>query len=119
MSINNLKNYEQPESFDKEKNKKEKPQKRSPFRKKEIQKMLGHIKEKNGCSDCNGKYPFYVLDFDHTHGNKVANIGQMLDYFSIEDIMKEVAKCEVVCSNCHRIRTYLRKDNKLSIEKIH
>ena len=73
--------------------------------------MLGQIKEKSGCVDCGNLYPWYVLDFDHVHGKKVANIGQMLNYFSVEDILKEVAKCEVVCSNCHRIRTYKRKNN--------
>lgn len=74
--------------------------------------MLGKIKEKSGCTDCKEKYPFYVLDFDHTRGNKVSNIGQMLDYFSVQDILKEVAKCDIVCSNCHRERTYQRKNNK-------
>lgn len=71
--------------------------------------MLGKIKEESGCADCNQKYPFYVMDFDHVYGKKVSNIGQMLDYFSVEDILKEVAKCDIVCSNCHRKRTYLRK----------
>ena len=73
--------------------------------------MLAKIKEKNGCTDCGNSFPWYVLDFDHVYGKKVANIGQMLNYFSIEDILKEVAKCEVVCSNCHRERTYQRKNN--------
>jgi len=114
---NNLKNYEQPEFFDREKNKKEKPQKRTASRKREVQNMLGKMKEKSGCLDCKNKYPFYVLDFDHTRGHKVANIGQMLDYFSIEDIMKEVAKCDIICSNCHRTRTYLRKNDRASINQ--
>ena len=73
--------------------------------------MLGKMKEDSGCVDCNTKYPFYVLDFDHSRGNKVSNIGQMLDCFTIEDILKEVAKCDIVCSNCHRVRTYTRKNN--------
>jgi hypothetical protein len=91
------------------KNKKEKPPKRSVQRKKEIQKMLSDIKEKSGCVDCLETYPYYILDFDHVYGIKVANISQMLNNFSLEDIMKEVAKCEIVCSNCHRERTFSRK----------
>lgn len=74
--------------------------------------MLSKIKEKSGCVDCDTKYPWYVLDFDHVRGKKVANIGQMLTYFSVDDIMKEVAKCDVVCANCHRARTYNRKVSK-------
>ena len=100
-----------PSLFNVERNKKEKPQRRTAKDKKKVQKMLGRIKEKTGCVDCGGKYPSYILDFDHVYGKKVANIGQMLNYFSIEDIIKEVSKCDIVCSNCHRERTYQRKNN--------
>lgn len=96
--------------MDLNKNQKEKPKRRTASEKREVQKMLGGLKEKNGCIDCMGTFPFYVLDFDHTYGKKVANIGQMLDYFSVEDILKEVSKCDTVCSNCHRKRTYERKN---------
>ena len=75
--------------------------------------MLSELKEKSGCVDCEVKYPYYVLDFDHTRGTKVANISQMLNTYSVEDIFKEIDKCDVVCANCHRERTYKRK-NKLS-----
>ena len=30
---------------------------------------------------------------------------------SLEDIKKEIEKCEIVCSNCHRIRTHKRRNN--------
>jgi hypothetical protein len=96
--------------MDLNKNQKEKPKKRTAKEKREVQKMLGGLKEKSGCTDCKGSFPFYILDFDHAYGKKVANIGQMIDYFSIEDIMKEVSKCDIVCSNCHRERTYQRKN---------
>jgi len=112
LAQDNLKRYVQPLLFSVEKNRKEKPERRSAKDKKKVQEMLGQIKEKNGCNDCGGKYPSYILDFDHVYGKKVANIGQMLNYFSIDDILKEVAKCEIVCSNCHRERTHQRKNNK-------
>ena len=111
MSQDKLRRYAQPNLLDSSKNQKEKPQKRTAAKKREVQQMLGKMKEDSGCVDCNTKYPFYVLDFDHSRGNKVSNIGQMLDYFTIEDILKEVAKCDIVCSNCHRVRTYTRKNN--------
>jgi hypothetical protein len=109
VARDSIKKHDHPFFFDNEKNKKEKPQKRIASKKREVQEMLGKMKEKSGCIDCNKKYPFYVLDFDHARGTKVSSIGQMLDYFSIEDILKEVKKCDIVCSNCHRSRTYLRK----------
>lgn len=111
MAKDSLRGYVQPVLFNTEKNKKEKPERRSAKNKKEVQEMLGRIKEQSGCIDCQQKYPWYILDFDHVYGKKVANIGQMLNYFSVEDILKEVAKCDVVCSNCHRERTYNRKNN--------
>jgi len=91
---------------------KEKVKRRSPKRKKEIAQMLAIIKEKSGCVDCGGKFPYYLLDFDHVRGIKVSNISRMLDRHSLEDIFKEIDKCEIVCANCHRNRTFHRKHNR-------
>lgn len=112
MGQDSLKKYAQPPTMDFNKNQKEKPRKRTAKEKREVQEMLGTLKEKSGCIDCNNTFPFYILDFDHVYGKKVSNIGQMIDYFSIEDILKEVSKCDIVCSNCHRERTYRRKHSK-------
>ena len=68
MAKDNLGRYVQPILFNIEKNKKEKPEKRSAKNKKEVQEMLGRIKEKSGCVDCGVKYPWYILDFDHVRG---------------------------------------------------
>ena len=91
---------------------KEKPKRRSAKRKKEIAEMLANIKEKSGCVDCGGKFPYYLLDFDHIRGVKVNSISRMLDRHSLEDILKEIDKCEIVCANCHRSRTFHRKHNR-------
>lgn len=29
-----------------------------------------------------------------------------------EKLLNEIAKCDVVCANCHRMRTYLRREEK-------
>jgi len=63
------------------------------------------------CADCGVKYPYYVMDFDHRDNRvKLDNINQMVNYhsFSKEKILKEIQKCDLVCSNCHRVRTYSR-----------
>lgn len=67
------------------------------------------IKESGACSDC-GISDFRVLDFDHLPGQeKRAEVSRMVAYgFSIESIKKEIAKCDLVCANCHRIRTHER-----------
>lgn len=68
------------------------------------------IKEASPCKDCGKKYPHYVMDFDHLV-DKTANISRLvINFNSIESIQKEIDKCELVCSNCHRIRTWNRNN---------
>jgi hypothetical protein len=62
------------------------------------------------CADCNIQYPVCVMDLDHVRGVKFKNVSTMIDNTAgLKSIMAEVDKCEVVCSNCHRIRTAARK----------
>lgn len=64
------------------------------------------------CKDCNREYPYYVMQFDHIGEDKVANVSRLLRTHGWPEIEKEIAKCEVVCANCHAIRTHNRKMNK-------
>lgn len=67
-------------------------------------------KEDAGCADCKNKYPHYMLEFDHLPGSKkVDNVYRVLKKYGIESAWQEVAKCEVVCANCHKRRTYERE----------
>lgn len=64
--------------------------------------------KKAPCTDCGRQYPIVCMDFDHLDGfQKRRNVGRMLD-FSWGAILQEVAKCELVCANCHRVRTGAR-----------
>ena len=60
------------------------------------------------CADCGMKYPFYVMDFDHSNvHDKIREVAYMAARnWSLDKIKDEVQKCEVVCANCHRIRTF-------------
>jgi len=60
------------------------------------------------CADCGVKYPPYVMDFDHVRGTKTSNLN-LARYHSRSWIDREVAKCDVVCANCHRERTHNRR----------
>lgn len=76
-----------------------------------LKKKLADIKEASGCVDC-GVTNHIILDFDHLRDKKY-NVSRMIhDGFSWKAIKKEIEKCEVVCANCHRIRTYLRLTTK-------
>lgn len=60
---------------------------------------------KHPCVDCGEKNPL-VLEFDHVRGKKLYTISEMLDsVYSLENIKREIAKCEVRCANCHRRKT--------------
>ncbi len=51
-----------------------------------------------------------VLEFDHLR-DKRFDIGASLPYRNWQSILDEIAKCEVVCANCHRRRTARRRGN--------
>lgn len=60
------------------------------------------------CVDC-GETDIRVLEFDHVRGNKSANITRLLsNAVSWITIEAEIAKCEVRCANCHRLKTLER-----------
>lgn len=62
------------------------------------------------CADCGIKYPSYVMDFDHRDpSTKIACVSKLANSNSAKKLMLEIAKCDVVCANCHRIRTYSSK----------
>jgi hypothetical protein len=62
------------------------------------------------CTDCGVCYPFYVMDFDHVDGEKVMDVSKVVNFGSVTKLERELTKCEVVCANCHRERTWRRLD---------
>lgn len=60
------------------------------------------------CADCGKSYPSFVMDFDHVRGEKKYGIATMIGRNSLEELLAEIAKCDVVCANCHRMRTHSR-----------
>lgn len=75
-------------------------------RRKRIEKINAYKLEK-GCADCGYKKYACALDFDHL-GNKKFGINDKGFDLKWERVLKEIKKCEVVCANCHRIRTWKR-----------
>lgn len=74
------------------------------------ERKKGYIrtKKERPCMDCGGIFPYYVMDFDHRDmGTKVKEMNKMYNE-SWEAIAEELKKCDVVCANCHRMRTYRR-----------
>ena len=66
------------------------------------------------CSKC-GDSRWYVLDFHHVDPEqKLFNLGCALsDKYSIDSIKKEIDKCIVLCSNCHRELHYFKNHGSI------
>ena len=62
----------------------------------------------NPCTDCEKSFPYYVMDFDHRDpATKTYDVPTMVkQMFAWGTVLTEVAKCDLVCACCHRLRTY-------------
>ena len=61
----------------------------------------------NPCVDCGVSYPHYVMDLDHRDpSTKSFNPARLVNMGSWVKLQEEIAKCDLVCANCHRRRTY-------------
>lgn len=61
----------------------------------------------NPCFDCDKEYPAPIMDFDHINTRSKYNVSSDL---SAKNLIKEVSKCQLVCANCHRVRTWKRQN---------
>lgn len=60
------------------------------------------------CTDCKVEYPYYVMDYDHVVKDKIDSVSVLKRSGNVKKVKAEIAKCEIVCANCHRIRTFNR-----------
>ena len=58
------------------------------------------------CFDCGNSYPECVYDFHHLDSNQKDLNPSAAIKLSEERMMKELSKCVLLCSNCHRIRHF-------------
>jgi hypothetical protein len=83
---------------------------RNEQRREAVRRIIREAKNRP-CSDCGVQYPVYVMDFDHRDGGeKRFNIGRdaLGGRCTVEALRDEIEKCDVVCANCHRMRTHGR-----------
>lgn len=75
----------------------------------EIYKVINEVKS-GPCTDCGGRFHPVAMDFDHVEGDKIDSIAWMIHRrsASLEEVLAEIEKCQLVCSNCHRVRTFRR-----------
>lgn len=81
------------------------PSDKQRSRRRELALWFKELKRGLFCSVCGEDHPA-TLDFDHRDGaDKVVDLSHMVHFkWSKKKIMLEIAKCDVLCSNCHRKR---------------
>jgi hypothetical protein len=62
------------------------------------------------CVDCGKKYPPEVMELDHVRGTKMFGFGSGVVKHSVEDVEREIAKCEPRCPTCHRLRHHYERE---------
>jgi NAD-dependent dihydropyrimidine dehydrogenase PreA subunit len=68
---------------------------------------------KKPCHDCGSKFPWYVMEFDHREGErKLDTIATLVARGDRQAVLTELQKCDLVCANCHKIRTHTRAVRK-------
>lgn len=76
--------------------------------------LLQAIKLERGCKDCGYKGCAEALDFDHRDpATKQHNISRVKTC-ALKVLLAEVDKCDVVCANCHRVRTARRREQRMT-----
>ncbi len=70
--------------------------------------LLNELRAKP-CADCGGEFPPECMDFDHRPGEeKLFSVG-VFRRIGLKKLLAEIAKCDVVCANCHRLRTHVER----------
>jgi hypothetical protein len=70
--------------------------------------MLAEAKSKP-CTDCKGCFPTECMEFDRVRSAKKFQVSSAFLWMRLNRLKEELEKCELVCCNCHRIRTVKRK----------
>lgn len=72
------------------------------------QKQIVRAAKDRPCTDCGKRFPYFVMDLDHVRGKKQFELAHGYRV-SAARLLLEISKCEPVCSNCHRVRTFNRR----------
>jgi hypothetical protein len=99
-------------AYDKIRHANNRPRKRQllKLRRKERLEWLWSLKDKP-CVDCGIRFHPIAMEWDHLpQFEKSFSIADNFASFSKERILTEVAKCELVCANCHAVRTFTRRE---------
>ena len=72
--------------------------------------FVRELKGTSPCVDCKTLHPWFVMEFDHINGIEDGDVrvAALIGQGNLERVKLEITKCELVCANCHRVRTHER-----------
>lgn len=85
-----------------------------------LRKILWSFKQ-TPCQDCGGVFHPWVMELDHRENTeKIEAVSNLVGRGCTDQkLLVEIKKCDVVCANCHRMRTYYRmKAKNVEVEEI-
>lgn len=72
-----------------------------------LRETVMQFKQGKPCMDCGGTFHPAAMEFDHGVSEKLFNVGDATRVaMSVTRLVTEMKKCELVCANCHRVRTF-------------
>jgi hypothetical protein len=82
----------------------------------QLRDKISILKESQACMDCGFFYPAPIMEYDHRPGEiKLATVAHLvIAQASWKRIEAEIAKCDLVCANCHRYRTHVTRKEVLN-----
>lgn len=76
-------------------------------RRRQKERLL-EIKSQSPCRDCGQTFHPFIMEFDHLSADdKTFSIGRRGSK-SNKQIQTEIDKCDLLCANCHKLRTFRR-----------
>jgi len=78
-------------------------------KRREANRALVNAVKSNPCVDCGDIFHYCQMHFDHRPGEeKLGNISDMIHAHYLKQALEEIKKCDLVCANCHSLRTWQR-----------
>ncbi len=82
---------------------------RKKIYRKKIAQFFRDMKTGKKCSDCHNSFHFAAMQWDHLPGmTKFSDVASLAGQGRKLLALEEIKKCELVCANCHAVRTYKR-----------
>ena len=70
------------------------------------------------CLDCKTRFPPFVMQFDHRDPWQKKFLLSSTSLSAPARVLKEAAKCDIVCANCHRDRTFKRRQSTAGVAQL-